>query len=417
MLDKTLQLYKDSFGGLSKEVWLLATVMFINRAGTMVIIFLMIYLTEQLNFTLTEAGMVMSCFGMGSLLGSYIGGWLTDRIGYFYVMFWSMFLGGIGFFFLIPLESFWAWCVGVTLLTAISDCFRPANLTAIGIYSKDENRTRSLSLLRVAINMGLGLGPAIGGLVAMAWGYNLLFVLDGMTCILSALFFFFLLPKKEVNKKEQSKEEKALEYASAQSAYKDAFFLKFLFCVFLIMIVFMHIFNVLTTYWKEHFLLTEEHVGYLLAINGLIIGAFEMPAVYILEKKYKIFPLIIIGAILIGISYTMFIFFDFWIGTVIISLLAITIGEVINFPFLNTVALNRAPAARRGQYMGLYGISFSLALIIAPTFGGKIAEVWGYNTLWIVLTVISILSILGFYSLQKEYEESIKAEKKELELV
>lgn len=401
MLKNILQLYKDSFGGLSKEVWLLATVMFINRAGTMVVTFLMIYLTQELGFSLTRAGIVMSAFGLGSLLGTYIGGWLTDRIGYFVTMFGSLFLGGVSFLFLSPLQTFEAWCIGVFVVGTIADAFRPANLAALGIYSKPENQTRSLSLIRIAANMGLAIGPAIGGLVAVSLGYNLLFYLDGLTCMLAAFAFYFLLPKKEVhtdNKIETIKTPKSL------SAYKDIFFLKFVFYMFLSMVTFMHFINILVQYWKDHFTLNEFQIGLMFTINCLFIGLFEMPIIYVLDKRFKVFHLIMFGAALIGLGYVVYPLLDFWKGAVFLSLILITIGEIINFPFLNTVALDRAPSDRRGEYMGLYGISFSLALILAPTFGGRIAEVYGYNTLWIILGIISAISIVGFYSLQGEYE-------------
>lgn len=400
MLKRTIQLYKDSFGGLSKEIWLLATVMFINRAGAMVITFLMIYLTKELDFSLAQAGMVMSFFGLGALCGSYVGGWLTDRIGYFPTMFSSLVLGGISFWFLVPLQSFWAWCIGVWIVGTIADAFRPANLAAIGIYSKSENQTRSLSLIRIAANMGLAFGPAIGGLVAMSLGYKLLFVIDGITCILAGLAFFFLLPKKETSSKNQVN----TKVPKSPSAYQDKFFLQFVFYMFLSLVTFFHLINILIQYWKEHFALNEFQIGLLFTANCLFIALFEMPIIYLLEKQFKIFNLIIVGAILIGLGYIIYPLGGSWLGVVFISVALITIGEIINFPFLNAIALNRAPEDRRGEYMGLYGISFSLALIVAPSFGGKIAGTWGYDMLWWILGGISAISVFGMMRLQKEYE-------------
>ena len=100
MLTRTINLYTRSFSGLSWPVWRLAMVTLINRSGTMVIPFLTVYLTTIRQFTLTDAGWVMSCFGAGSVLGTLLGGRLTDRLGYYYVQFWSLLLGGIMFFVL-----------------------------------------------------------------------------------------------------------------------------------------------------------------------------------------------------------------------------------------------------------------------------------------------------------------------------
>ena len=83
MLHRTVNLYRNAFGGLSKDIWLLAFVTFVNRSGTMVVPFLTVYLTTKLQFSLTQAGWVMTCFGVGSVLGTLLGGKLTDKIGYY----------------------------------------------------------------------------------------------------------------------------------------------------------------------------------------------------------------------------------------------------------------------------------------------------------------------------------------------
>ena len=106
MLFKTLNLYLKSISGLSREVWLLALVTFINRSGTMVIPFLSVYMTVQLGFTIVNVGWVLFCFGLGSLTGSYLGGYLTDKIDYYWVMFWSLFAGGL----MILCGRWVAWC-------------------------------------------------------------------------------------------------------------------------------------------------------------------------------------------------------------------------------------------------------------------------------------------------------------------
>jgi len=417
MIDRTIQLYKDSFSGLTREVWLLSLVMFLNRTGTMVITFLTIYLTVEMDFSLFRASVVMSCFGAGSLLGTYIGGWLTDRIGYHKVIFWSLFLTGIGFYFAVYMHTFWDFCIGIFLISTIADTLRPANLTAVGIYSSEENRTRSLSLIRLAFNMGIAIGPALGGFVSDLWGYHWLFYLDAITCVLASFFFLYALPRKEQTDQEKAAEAE-MKAEKTLSAYKDPFFLKFVFFVFLNMIVFMLLFTLLPVYQKEHFQFSDFEIGLLLGANGLIIGLIEMPMVFVLEKKYKIFPLIIFGAFLIGFAYWIFPILGFWKGSAIISMLAITIGEIINFPFLNTIALNRAPANRRGEYMGLYGMSFSLALIITPTLSGWIVETYSWNTLWWIMGGINFVAIGGFRYLQKIYEvDQTKEAGKDVDLV
>ena len=100
---RILKIYIDSFKGLSAESWMLAVVMLINRAGSMVLPFLGVYMTDHLGFGLETAGLVLSCFGIGSVLGSWLGGWVTDKIGEFKVQSFSLIVS-VPLFCIIPLS-------------------------------------------------------------------------------------------------------------------------------------------------------------------------------------------------------------------------------------------------------------------------------------------------------------------------
>ena len=85
-----LQIYKKAFSGLPSKVWILSLAMVVNRSGSMVLLFTSLYLTKELHYTLAEAGSVMSLYGIGSILGSYTGGWLTDRKNFYDIMIASL---------------------------------------------------------------------------------------------------------------------------------------------------------------------------------------------------------------------------------------------------------------------------------------------------------------------------------------
>ncbi len=162
MLTKLLTPYR----GLSHEVWFLALTTLINRAGAMVIPFLSLYLNKYLGYSLGQIGWIMTFYGFGSVVGVYFGGKLTDRVGYHKVMYSSLILTGIAFFGLQFISSFVALCIGIFSLTLVADAFRPAIWVALADYSNEENRTRSVTLIRLAINLGFSMGPAIGGFIS-----------------------------------------------------------------------------------------------------------------------------------------------------------------------------------------------------------------------------------------------------------
>jgi len=401
MFKKIYQRYLDSFRGLSKQVWLLAFLMLINRSGAMVIPFLSVYLTQQLEFSLQQTGWVMGSFGLGSLIGVYIGGYLTDKIGYYSVQLWSLLLTGVMFFILQTMESFLMFNILIFCTSVISDAFRPANMTAVAFYSKAEDQTRSISLIRLAINAGWAVGPAVGGIIAVSIGYHWLFWLDGITCIIAGIFLLaFLKPVKEIQNSEESGNEEA-EVNKGKSIFADHYFLVFLGLNTLIMVVFFQLFTSLPVYLKSVLMINEDHIGLIMAMNGMIIAIVEMPIVYVLENKINSLKIIIVGTILITLSFTVFNLGS-WKGLAIISMLLITFGEIFHMPFANAFTMGRADKTQLGKYLSYYGMSFSLAFILAPIVGMQIADKWGYITMWNVLSIIGLLSAIGYYFMYKK---------------
>ena len=398
MTNKITRLYRDAFTGLSRDIWLLTLITLINRSGTMVVPFIAIYLTRELGFSLAQTGIVMSFFGVGSVVGSYVGGWLTDKFGYYRTMFWSLFIGGFALLNLLWLEQFETWCFGVFLVTAIGDCFRPASMAAVGFYSKPENRTRSLGLIRLAINLGFGIGPMLGGIIAAAFGYSWIFIIDGVTCMLAALMFLVVLKEGHRPPKAGATPRDILDTspvnAPPRSPYRDEVFMAYVAFAFINSIVFIQFMGTLPLYWKEFFLFSDTEVGLLLGMNGLIIVAVEMPLILLLEKRFSILAMIAAGILLTGLCYEM-LTWTAWSGIAVISMLALTFGEIINFPFAASFSLNRAHETNRGKYMGMYGLSFSVGHIVAPILGMHLAEMYGFMTLWHVMGVMSLVSALG----------------------
>ena len=179
MLQNAINRYFDNFKGFSREIWILTLITFINRAGTMVLPFLSKYLHEDLHFSLSQVGTIMVFFGFGSMLGSWLGGKLSDTIGFYKIMIFSLLVSGLMFFGLQYVTSFYGLCIAMFVIMTIADMFRPAMFVSLGAYAKPENRTRALTLVRLAVNLGFAAGPALGGLIIMNMGYSGLFWVDG----------------------------------------------------------------------------------------------------------------------------------------------------------------------------------------------------------------------------------------------
>src|SRR5215203_4971832 len=193
MLTPVFTTYKNAYTGLSRSTWLLSVVMLINRSGTMVVPFLTLYLIS-LGHSVSKAGFVFAFFGLGAFTGAFVGGKLTDKIGFYPVQIITLLGGGIMFFVLAQMQNYWLICLFTYLLAFINEAFRPANSTAVAFYSKADNRTRSYALNRLAINLGWAIGSGLGGILANI-DFSLLFYVDGITNITAGiLIWIFLKP-------------------------------------------------------------------------------------------------------------------------------------------------------------------------------------------------------------------------------
>lgn len=397
MLITAFQRYINNFKGFSREIWILTLITFINRAGTMVLPFLSKYLKENLHFTYGEVGWIMVSFGFGSMLGSWLGGKLSDKIGFYKVMVFSLFSSGIFFFILQYITSFWGLCFGMFSIMTLADMFRPAMFVSLGAYAKPENRTRSLTLVRLAVNLGFAAGPALGGLIIMGIGYQGLFWVDGGSCIVAILIFALLVKEK----KKSSHHDPHATILEAASVFKDRIFWIFLFVSFVTAMIFFQLFTTLPLYHSEKFGLSEFQTGLLMTLNGLLIFALEMPFVgYFERKKVQKLKIILWGSVIMAASFYLLLI-NVWAGILIITMIMMSIGEIFAFPFSNTFAMSRAPKGHEGRYMALYTMSFSLAHIISSKVGLEIIAQFGYQVNWLVMGTFGVSAAFCCIWIQK----------------
>ncbi|GAB1308936.1 MFS transporter [Urechidicola sp. KH5] len=410
MLKRITIFYGDSFRGLSKEIWWLALVTFINRAGTMVLPFLTKYLKEDLEFTLNEVSWVMVCFGFGSVVGSWLGGKLSDKIGYYKVMVWSLLITGFLFVGLQYVTSFVDFCIALFVIMCIADTFRPAIFVSLKAYSKPENQTRSLTLIRLAINFGFVFGPSMAGLIIVTSGYSALFWIDGITCVIAILLFTNLVKEKALHGKRSDNGEDASILDTDAHVFKDKVYWIFLGVAFLMGMIFFQLFTTLPLYHKEQFNLTEFDTGMLFFLNGLVIVLLEMPMVHWIEqKKIAESKLILFSAVLMMLSF-LILLYDAWAGMLVVSMIIITVGEMIGFPYTNAFAMKRAKAGNEGRYMALYTMAFSTAHIVSPKLGLDVIDMFGYQANFAMITGLGILAIILSIWLKRSVEnEKIKA--------
>lgn len=390
-IHRLVDLYVKSFSGLPRKVWLLALVLLVNRSGAMVVAFLSVYLIDQQGMAPVKAGYVMAAFGAGGVLGNYVGGLLNDRFGSWHIQFFSMIGAGILHILLGMTDQFWVLCLLAFTISLWADAFRPANRAAIAIYAPPEKLTQAYGLVRMAVNLGFAIGPALGGYLIYTYGFTLMFWGDGLTFLAAAAVFYFALPPDETARPLVSKAERAAQTSPALDpdlapapAHKQPWLLAFVLANVGIMICFFQLFSTFPVYVKSGGF-DERTIGLLFTLSGVLIVLAEMPLLYVANRRYRPLPVMVAGSALIAFSFLTLIPaipLGFW--ALIGMMLLMTVGEMLYMPFTNTFVAAHAPPARRGEYLGLLSASYSAAFVLTPLIGFAVADRYGYDVATVV---------------------------------
>ncbi len=362
----------------------------------MAVPFMGLYVTQSLHRPESDAGIIISLFGIGSIVGAAAGGKLTDVLGYRPVQIVASLIGGLFFLLFAMVQDFTWLCVLAVVISFFSEAFRPANYAAIASYATAGTETRSYSLNRLATNIGWAVGVSMGGVIA-SFNYELLFIVDGGVSVLVAVAIFFLLPaKKLLHQTVQEKNE-----VNVRKPWQDTLYIKFLLlCVMFTTCAFL-MFRVVPVFYKEVWHLNEALIGVILGINGVVIALVEMVMITKIENKRSPIFYIVVGVVIVCFSFGVLMLPKiFPVALAIISILLFTFGEMLSLPFFNTFVVKRSNEYNRGIYAAGYTLSWSVAQVIGPSSGFYIAEKFGYNTLWIAVTVLLVVCAYFFSKLK-----------------
>ena len=404
MFQQIIQAYKTSFSGLSKETWLLSIVILVNRCGYMAVPFMGLYVTQALHRPASDAGIIISLFGVGSILGATAGGKLTDMFGFRPVQIFSSLIGGLFFLIFSQVSHFTTLCVLAVLISFFYDAFRPANFTAIAAYAAEGKETRSYSLNRLATNIGWAVGISMGGIIA-SFNYQLLFIVDGVVSIIVAFAIFMFLPAVKGFRKAVAAK---MEGMVVRKPWQDPLFIRFLLLTTVFATCFFLMFRVVPVFFKEVWHLDEALIGMILGVNGVIIALFEMVMISKIENKRSPVFYIVTGVLIVGLSFATLMLPKFLpVVVALISVTCFTFGEMFAIPFVNTFVIKRSNEFNRGQYAAGYTVAWSIAQVVGPTCGFYLAEKVGYSPLWISIVVLLLLCAYGYSTLNLSEDKQV----------
>ena len=403
MFQQIFNAYKTSYTGLSRESWLLSCVILLNRCGYMAVPFMGLYVTQSLHRPESDAGIIISLFGAGAILGATAGGKLTDMFGFRPVQIVSSIVGGLLFLVFSQIDNFTMLCILSVFISFFYDAFRPANFTAIAAYSAPGKQTRSYSLNRLATNIGFSFGIAIGGLIASI-NYKLLFVVDGVVSILVGIAILMLLPAVKGFRKTVIEKTKGV---FIRKPWQDKLFIKFILLTTVFATCFFLMFRVVPVFFKQEWHIDEAIIGLILGVNGAIIALLEMIIVSKIENKRSPQFYIVAGVLVVSLSFAFLMIpksIPIFLG--LLSVICFTFGEMLSMPFINTFVIKRSNTFNRGQYAAGFSIAWSIAQI-TPIAGFYLAEKLGYNLLWVGITILLLFCAYGYSKLNFEEENLV----------
>lgn len=384
-----------AFGGLPPRLWLLCAVGLVNRAGTMVVPFLTLFLVSERGYGTGDVGLIGACFGGGAIAGSLLGGFASHRFGVIVVLLGSLVLGATAFAMLPWLHSPRAMAAGVLVASTLNDAFRPALMTAVASTVEPSSRVRALSAMRLALNLGMAIGPAIGGMVA-AISYTWLFLGDAASCLLAAAALAWgirrwglasLGGEAGARPSTTSPRPRTTEASASRDGHPRRVMLALLVVCAIYAVVIYQFFTTVPVFLHTQRAWSEAQVGRLLGLQALLIVALQMPLVHRLERRTPL-RVAALGALLSCVALGALTVGDgAWVA--LTSTVLWAIGEMLSLPFLTTAVVNlagRSPA----RAMGLFTAALSSGWIVAPGLGLWVSEAWGWDALWISCALVGV---------------------------
>jgi predicted MFS family arabinose efflux permease len=404
MIKGLMHLYRRAYSGLPKEAWFLFAVNLVNASGTMVVFFLSLYLTRRLGFTPARAGQALSLYGLGSLAGAYLGGWFSDRIGSTSVQKLSLALSG-GFLLALGLVHSAIGLLPLLFLFSVAaGALYPANSASMSRVCPPELQVKGFALNRLANNLGVTIGPAIGGLLALR-NYRLLFWADGLTCIAATVLFVLIWKRPEDQLRTAERQARPTPSGSVRTPWRDRPFLWLMLLVVVWGAAFVQIFATFPLYMRGVYGLAEDQIGRLLAVNTILIVILEMA---LMEKVRALSPtrMINLSFILFGLGFGLmplgrgFVYAAFTVAVW-------TFGEILSMPLLTALIAGRAGPETRGRYMGIFSFAFSLAFILGPAVGAAVYDHRGGDVLWFGCAAVGALLAVSFSVLRRSLESPL----------
>ncbi len=367
--------------------WVLGALLFINRLSSMVKLFMALYLRQELGLAIETVGWLLSAYGAGLLVGSMLGGWLSDHVRtarltatLFFVSVWVLIL--LGLVTQVPLLA------ALLLLSgAIDGAIRTLHQRLIMEYCEVAQRSRAQALSRVARNLGMAAAGVAGGVLAQT-DFRWVFFGSAAMTLLALLWFVRTTWQRPVLIND---EPSTSGTGGSGGPFRDKPFLWLLAATAVLGIAFDTVYSTLGNYLRDYYQLSTEAIGWQFGLNALLVIALQIPLSHCGERWGTRWQMLA-GSLLLAVGLGM-LPFGSGLAFVCLSTLIWTLGEALFMPPLNVLVMQFAQSGKSGQYFGLFFMSWSASALLSPVLSAQLYGQFGGHSVWLSSTVLVLMSI------------------------
>jgi len=399
---------KETYNEYPRTFWTLVGASFIDRlGGTMIFPFFALYVTQKFNVGMTQAGVLLAIFSIAGLVGSMVGGALTDKFGRRgMVLFGLVFsaLSSVSMGLVNELSHFYLLAIVVGSLSNIAG---PAHQAMIADILPEKTRTEGFGILRVAANLAWIFGPMIGGLVA-GRSYLMLFILDAITSLITAFIVFRSIPETKPQEPEtEHKKTIAQTFVGYRVVLADRLYVVYLLVSMLMLIAYQQMYHTLSVYLRDSHGVPERGYGALLSIDAALVVLLQF---WVTRRIRDRPPMVMmaVGTALYMVGLAMFGFVStYWLF--VAAILLLTFGEMVVMPVSQSLAARFAPEDMRGRYMAFYSLAWAVPATIGPWAAGLILDNYNPDWVWYAAGIACAIAVIGFLALHMSAQKRFAA--------
>ncbi|MFC0861132.1 MDR family MFS transporter [Sphaerimonospora cavernae] len=374
---------RSRLGGLPRPFWVLFAGTMVNRLGTMVGPFIGIYLTQTRGLSLAATGLVLTMFGVGSMLSQPLAGWLADHFGRRVTLTGGMTATAITMLVLGYMTSIAGIVAAMLVLGLVIDAYRPASQALVADLISPEDRPRAFGLLFWAVNLGFAIAMVSGGWLARS-GFTLLFWVDAVTCLVFGVLVWRAVP-------ETRPATAQARGGGFREVLRDRLMVAFVLTSLLYGMVYTQAHTTLPLAMTGQGLPTSAY-GTAMAVNGVLIVIVQ-PVMNTWLARRDPARWLAAGYAVVGAGFMLHALMSSLAGHAA-AVMVWTLGEVLTAGIPGAIVAALAPAHLRGRYSGLYGFAWSAATLLAPLAGTWLLAV-GPGLLWPVVGGLALLAAAG----------------------